>query len=1243
LVGDLFKGTWRTTRQGLCRLGLGGVVLGLAASFLFLGSATAEAANGSIAGTVTSAATHSPIESVDVCAYSSTTGYYAGCSYTDSGGHYTIGALPPGAYKVGFFPYGLDYASQYYAGETTRAAADSVQVSSGATTPNIDAQLQAGGQISGNVIESATSDPLEGAEVCATEIGGDEGQSCADTSATGEYTIRGLRAGSFRVAFFPGYGEVETGVFGTRNLVYQYWDNRASAAEAEPVSVSTDATTSGISAAMRKGAIISGAVSDATTHTGIEDVGVCAFEVGESEPRACASTNTNGKYAIGGLPTGSYKVRFTPEYGDSHGKQFYSGKASLSSADPVSVTEGSTTSGINAELPELGKISGHVSAVSGGGSLENIQVCAEPIHYEVGSFQCASTNASGNYTIASLPEDAYVVHFSGGLDHVSQYYSGKSSYSEAQRISVANGATTPGINAELATAGRIEGHVTEAGSGTDLAGIQVCAAPSGKAFIETSNCAYSDGSGHYTLGGLTSGFYQVRFTPGTGEISPGHYGPLNYLTQYYSGKEDEAEAQAIAVTAGSTTGVIDAAMKSGGKISGTVSAASGHAPLAGIEVCAGIASGSSNGSCTSTEADGTYAITGLRSGEYKVRFKPGGVSRNYVRQFYSGKSTRSAADPVPVTAGQTKAGVNAEMQTGGKITGTVTDAGSHAPIKGVYVCVINYSTPCALTDAAGQYELQGLPTGSYKVRFDAYEAAEYLRQYYQGKESSSEANAVPVTAGATTIAINAGMVKGGTISGTVTDAGSSAGAPAVSACAIEEPGGEFASCGYTDSSGHYSIKGLKAGSYAVRFSPGGNEPGGEGSPNYNYVTQYYSGKATLLEAGSVAVSNGTTTSGVNAALHEGGKISGRVTAASGGAAIGAAEVCIYAGGEPDFEHCDYTNGSGEYTIEGLTTGSYKVVFYGGFSLTERNYLFQFYNGKSSAATGDPVSVTVGSTQEHVDAALATGGQITGHVVDASSSKPIQGASVCALEVGGEGEIVSCGSTNSLGNYTISSLSTGSYKVEFSAYHYEYEEEVFYEGEGEEPSYEELYVRQYWSGSSALGSAQVVGVTAGSATPGISASMVAGSGGHGGQHVLSVGFAGSGSGMVSSSPAGMSCSASCAHGFESGSTVNLSATPANGSTFAGWSGACAGTGPCQVTLNGDVSVVATFNAAGGPEGGGGGGSPSGGTPPVLTTSTPPTSPKPAKKLTCKKGFKKKKVKGKTKCVRAKHHKHKNPKR
>jgi hypothetical protein len=71
-------------------------------------------------------------------------------------------------------------------------------------------------------------------------------------------------------------------------------------------------------------------------------------------------------------------------------------------------------------------------------------------------------------------------------------------------------------------------------------------------------------------------------------------------------------------------------------------------------------------------------------------------------------------------------------------------------------------------------------------------------------------------------------------------------------------------------------------------------------------------------------------------------------------------------------------------------------------------------------------------------------------------------------------------------------------------------------------------------------------------------------------------AGTGSGSVTSSPAGINCGPSCSANFNNGASVTLTPAAAAGSTFAGWSGACTGTGACVVTMTAAKSVTATFN-------------------------------------------------------------------
>lgn len=83
-------------------------------------------------------------------------------------------------------------------------------------------------------------------------------------------------------------------------------------------------------------------------------------------------------------------------------------------------------------------------------------------------------------------------------------------------------------------------------------------------------------------------------------------------------------------------------------------------------------------------------------------------------------------------------------------------------------------------------------------------------------------------------------------------------------------------------------------------------------------------------------------------------------------------------------------------------------------------------------------------------------------------------------------------------------------------------------------------------------------------------------------LITVTKAGTGTGTLSSSPIGISCGTTCgvaSASFSSTSNVTVSATPATGSTFAGWSGACTGVGSCTVAAGtNSISVGAIFNTS-----------------------------------------------------------------
>ena len=154
----------------------------------------------------------------------------------------------------------------------------------------------------------------------------------------------------------------------------------------------------------------------------------------------------------------------------------------------------------------------------------------------------------------------------------------------------------------------------------------------------------------------------------------------------------------------------------------------------------------------------------MPAGEYKVEFSREVCDEEecslsyYLPQYFEGKSSFEKADPVLVEVGATTEEIDAELEEGGAISGTVTDAIA-APLEEVSVCAYEAggsgSEPvdCAETDGAGEYTLL-VPAGSYKVKFSK---SGYTIQYYNGKASFGAANAVSVSTGATHGVIDASL------------------------------------------------------------------------------------------------------------------------------------------------------------------------------------------------------------------------------------------------------------------------------------------------------------------------------------------------------------------------------------------------------------------------------------------------------------------------------------------------------
>ncbi|MGP0052328.1 MAG: carboxypeptidase regulatory-like domain-containing protein [Solirubrobacteraceae bacterium] len=743
------------------RSGLAAFLMPLLASIAIalLAPAAALAANGSVTGTVSDATTTNPVQGITV-SVETPGGTVIASATTLANGTYNVVAVPPGTYVAQFDPgSAAGYLTQWYSDETTLGAATSFTVASATPTPNISAALvENPGQISGTVTDATTNAGLGGIDVRVETTGGDE---IADvpTNPNGTYTVPDLFAGTYVVQFNPGSDDD----YGTL-----YYNGSATFSGATPVTVGGGANTPGINGALHQiSGHITGTVTDASTNAPLSGVSVSVYDSFGDPVGNGVSTGADGTYTVTGLQTGSYRLEFSAE-GQNYITQYYSGKASLSEATPIPVSTGATTAGINAALAIGGKITGTVTAAAGNVPLPGTEVSV----YDISgggrdNVASAMAGAGGVYTAQGLASGLYVVEFfdtGPGANYLPQYYNGQPVTGDNPTlVAVTAGGLTSGINGALATAGAISGTVTNQSTGQPLANVSVQAFDSAGDDVGDANTA-ADGT--YTITGLTTGTYRILFSPSdSGEV-----------LEYYGGAASLQAATGVSVTTGTTTPNINQALlpaSQGGTISGTVTSAG--QPLAGVTVTIYDSAGNpvSVGefqqflTSATTASDGTYQSAPLLPGTYKVEFSTG---VNLAFQYYNGQATLAGATPVGVSAGANTPNVNAVLSAGATMSGTVTDAVSHAGLSGVEVDLLDASgnvLDLASTNEDGTYTMVGIPAGTYHVEFVPFGStllpggAPYATQYYNDRVTLGSSDTVAIATGASIGSINAALISEG--------------------------------------------------------------------------------------------------------------------------------------------------------------------------------------------------------------------------------------------------------------------------------------------------------------------------------------------------------------------------------------------------------------------------------------------------------------------------------------------------
>lgn len=483
--------------------GFAATALALVVALLALGtplSASADivgSGNGTIGGTVTSAgggAIEGAFVNVSISLGEGTA--FSASTYTDAAGQYEFSGLEAGNYSISTSAAGFQNQPWQYA---TVSAEPSTIVIDFALTPFVTGV----GSISGTV--TADGVPLAGQSVTASNLA--TGQNVfALSDQDGRFEITGLTIGQWNVSSWAGQQ-------------YQYLiipsvqlTDAAPSAIVDVPFLSWPVGTSGI------GGVVTNAQSGAPL--GGTTVSINGITVAQS---AYATTDENGAYSFGSLPSGSY------------GLSVYA-LGYLNDYREVQVAEGQTLAANLALIPTNSTISGRVTGPNGVGVADLYVSALSITGSNIGS---AVTDANGNYVIEGLGAIKYTLSVAGpGTIYVAQ---------ERVVTAAANATTVANFKLKLRKTGSLAGFILNPDGSYHPEAVCVTLYSSKSknpiASTITANEQFG-GDGTYGFNDLKPGSYTVKFRDCDGNPA------TKYKKQYLGGVKKYKNAAFITVVAG---------------------------------------------------------------------------------------------------------------------------------------------------------------------------------------------------------------------------------------------------------------------------------------------------------------------------------------------------------------------------------------------------------------------------------------------------------------------------------------------------------------------------------------------------------------------------------------------------------------------------------------------------------------------------------------------------------------------
>jgi hypothetical protein len=474
-----------------------------------------------------------------------------------------------------------------------------------------------------------------------------------------------------------------------------------------------------------------------TPVSGSGSVSITVYDEFGDEAGYTGLWSIGGTYSVTGLSAGKYYVQV--EQSGNYQTLFYNGVTDWRNATLVNVLDGQQTGNINFQfkVPPLGAISGRITNGEG----KPIGSCAV-IVYDMAFHRMTETftNADGYYVAEGLTSGVYKLEaadYFGSEKYSRQWYVNGGDFADATPVTVTEPLTQNGINIVLERGGAIAGTILDADANPVLSNnLFVFAIEKTTGYnlgVETN------GDGTFLVDGLRSGSYIVFVSS---------YGNDNYLDYVYENASDTRNAKPITVAAPDTAKNIKITLQKGGVVGGTVRYSDGPANGT-IEIYDENKNRIQSGVLAS---DNTFLISKLPTARYKLHYSIGsstGGSTQPANQWYSNAATFAEAATIAVKAPDTLKNIVLTLQRGGSISGRVLGPGgvplSYAGTVDAYTIEEDKTGSGNITDL-GNFTINGLGTGEYKLRLHYTGNGNYIDQWYPAIQLFEKADTIRVVA-----------------------------------------------------------------------------------------------------------------------------------------------------------------------------------------------------------------------------------------------------------------------------------------------------------------------------------------------------------------------------------------------------------------------------------------------------------------------------------------------------------------